>query len=688
MSQTKEKSNSSRYEQKFCLSELYSLDDLNKLLKIFPELTNLNQSTFISNFSPNRKLKKKSFSNKDESINFQEKINKFLFFKIFLSKLKIFFEVSESFIISKTLNILISEIENIEKYFFLSSSFSKSKTRNELKNEKEYKSPKKIGKIQQLNYKNISSNPSKMNKNKRLNNNYFNLIKTLSNPFDINSNLKKKVYFRVLDHEFHKENKTEIDSYSSKNNENKNIKKININLNETERTIKNINLSLSEIKQNEFNKTNGKQKTFLEQGLKISTESNINTHPNNLSHDIDKNNSYNKTKSNTISNKSDLYNNSNNLYINIYGQKKNINSSEMASLSIQSKASTELKINKRNYSNNNYSNFDISLLSNIESDDFDIFELEQKASKKILSLIGYYIFNRFGFHNIIKYSKFENWCKKITEGYNRKNPYHTDLHAADITQTCLIFFKIGKVNEACKLSHLSKCSLFLSCICHDFKHPGVSNDFLKETKDILAIKYNDYSILENMHISEAFKLTIDYENCDIFSEMNSDDYKQMRKEMISCVLYTDIIRHKETIYFMETLAHNKNNNNDKKKENEIHQHYMNLLIHAADISNPTNKYDIYIKWANLIVEEFFQQGDKEKKLGIKCTYDRQTMTSYQNQLEFMNLIGIEFYTLFVSVFPKLKYLLENLNNNKNEVLKLQEKEKENENKKINDKNKI
>jgi hypothetical protein len=99
----------------------------------------------------------------------------------------------------------------------------------------------------------------------------------------------------------------------------------------------------------------------------------------------------------------------------------------MASLSIQSKASTELKLNQRNYSNNNYSNFDISLLSNIESDDFDIFELEQKASKKILSLIGYYIFNRFGFHNIIKYSKFENWCKKITEGYNRKNPYHTDF---------------------------------------------------------------------------------------------------------------------------------------------------------------------------------------------------------------------------------------------------------------------
>ena len=99
---------------------------------------------------------------------------------------------------------------------------------------------------------------------------------------------------------------------------------------------------------------------------------------------------------------------------------------------------------------------------------------------------------------------------------------------------------------------------------------------------------------------------------------------------------------------------------------------MGLLIHAADISNPTNKYDIYKKWADLVVEELFQQGDKEKELGIKCTFDRKTMTSYQNQLAFINNIELEFYTLFVIIFPKLKYLLENLNNNKNEVLKHQE----------------
>ena len=46
----------------------------------------------------------------------------------------------------------------------------------------------------------------------------------------------------------------------------------------------------------------------------------------------------------------------------------------------------------------------------------------------------------------MNYSMFQNWCRKIAEGYGRKNPYHTDLHAGDVTQTCFVFFKVGKEN--------------------------------------------------------------------------------------------------------------------------------------------------------------------------------------------------------------------------------------------------
>ena len=74
---------------------------------------------------------------------------------------------------------------------------------------------------------------------------------------------------------------------------------------------------------------------------------------------------------------------------------------------------------------------------------------------------------------------------------------------------------------------------------------------------------------------------------------------------------------------------------------------MNLLIHSADISNPTKKFQIYWKWAEIVVEEFLQQGDKEKELGLKCSFDRDNVTISQNQLGFIDYIEIPFFTLFV-----------------------------------------
>ena len=684
MSQIQDKNN--KYEIKFCLSELYSLNDQKKIFKIIPELLNLFLSTSNLSLSHNKFITSPNDYSENITIptsNWQIKIDKFSFFKIILTKLKSYFEVNESYIIVKTISFLINEIEIIEKIFTLNKYHSKSKSKNsqksEIKNEKENKSSIKYEKIKKINTKYNTNNQVKTNQNNGLNNPYFNLLKNLTiNPYDINSNNRKKVYFKEI----------EVNQNYTKVNENK-VKKINIDLNQTERKIRNNNLSLSDFKKFEYHKMIEKQKNSSDLGLKIYIDSNNKAQPHNFSTNLEvNNNNFEQNKKDyikNINNKRDLFNNNNNLYINIYEQKKNNeNIPESISFNIKPHLNDEMKLKKDNNITNN-NNLNISLLNNIENQNFDIFELDKKTSKNSLILIGCYIFNRYGFNNIMNYSMFQNWCHKIAVGYGRKNPYHTDLHAGDVTQSCFVFFKIGKINEFCKLNQLSKCALFLSCICHDYKHPGLNNNFLKDSKNILAIKYNDNSILENMHISETFKLTIDYPNCDIFLGMNSDNYKIMRKEMISCVLCTDMINHRKAIDFMGELINNRKNttNNSKNEEKDIHQEYMNLLIHSADISNPTKKFDIYWKWAELVVEEFFQQGDKEKELGLKCTFDRDITTIYQNQLGFINNISIPFYSLFVSNFPKLKFLMDNINNNKNEINSLQEKNKEKEIKKLN-----
>jgi len=163
---------------------------------------------------------------------------------------------------------------------------------------------------------------------------------------------------------------------------------------------------------------------------------------------------------------------------------------------------------------------------NINDKDFDIFEFDKKVGKEnTLSLIGNYIFKYFSFEEILNQTKYKNWCQKISEGYNRNNSYHTHLHAADIVHTSFIYFKEGLINEIIKLDKSSICALFLSCICHDYKHPGLNNNYLMETNNSIAIRYNDISILENMHISETFKLILSDKNYNIFDNLEKQKYK-------------------------------------------------------------------------------------------------------------------------------------------------------------------
>ena len=194
----------------------------------------------------------------------------------------------------------------------------------------------------------------------------------------------------------------------------------------------------------------------------------------------------------------------------------------------------------------------------IESKEFDVFEFDNRVGKEnTLLLIGNYIFVKYSFSTIINEDKFNNWCRKIALGYTRRNPYHSDLHAADVAQTCFIYMQYGQVNDIVKFNKVSLCSLFLSCICHDYKHPGVNNDFLKETKNELAIRYNDLSILENMHISETFKLINQNNDCNIFSGVDSNTYKEIRQKMIACVLSTDMTDHSNHITFMKNIIERK-----------------------------------------------------------------------------------------------------------------------------------
>lgn len=138
-----------------------------------------------------------------------------------------------------------------------------------------------------------------------------------------------------------------------------------------------------------------------------------------------------------------------------------------------------------------YINFSEDTISSIEDQTFDIFKLESEVGEEnILSTVSTYIFTTMGFYSMIRYDKFEAFIQAIARGYMRSNPYHNDLHAADVLQTSLVYIKKGKIKEKLLLTDIDVCALLISTIIHDFKHPGVTNLFLINTANPIAIKYN------------------------------------------------------------------------------------------------------------------------------------------------------------------------------------------------------
>lgn len=78
-----------------------------------------------------------------------------------------------------------------------------------------------------------------------------------------------------------------------------------------------------------------------------------------------------------------------------------------------------------------------------------------------------------------------------------------------------------------------------------------------------------------------------------------------------------------------------------------------LCLHAADISNPFKPFPICRAWAYLVLEEFFQQGDKEKAMGltVQLLNDREKVKTAQSQIGFIEFVVCPLYYAFANIMP-------------------------------------
>ena len=94
---------------------------------------------------------------------------------------------------------------------------------------------------------------------------------------------------------------------------------------------------------------------------------------------------------------------------------------------------------------------------------------------------------------------------------------------------------------------------------HDVAHPGYNNLFEIKTYSPLAVRYNDASVLENMHASCAFEITLGDESCNWFELLAGHDapvniQEYARRMIIAMVLATDMTKHTKQVEDLKHLA--------------------------------------------------------------------------------------------------------------------------------------
>ncbi|XP_036700388.1 high affinity cAMP-specific and IBMX-insensitive 3',5'-cyclic phosphodiesterase 8A isoform X4 [Balaenoptera musculus] len=318
-------------------------------------------------------------------------------------------------------------------------------------------------------------------------------------------------------------------------------------------------------------------------------------------------------------------------------------------------------------------------LENEESWDFDIFELEAATHKRPLIYLGLKIFARFGVCEVLKCSEttLRSWMQIIEANYHASNPYHNSTHSADVLHATAYFLCKERIKQT--LDPLDEVTTLIAATVHDLDHPGRTNSFLCNAGSELAILYNDTAVLERHHAALAFQLTTGDDKCNIFKNMERNDYRTLRQSIIDMVLATEMTKHFEHVNkFVNSInkplaALEEDGETDKNQEAIITMPrtpdnrclIKRMLIKCADVSNPCRPLEQCIEWAARISEEYFSQTDEEKRQDLPVVmpvFDRNTCSIPKSQISFIDYFITDMFAAW-DAFVDLPELMQHLDNN-------------------------
>jgi hypothetical protein len=309
---------------------------------------------------------------------------------------------------------------------------------------------------------------------------------------------------------------------------------------------------------------------------------------------------------------------------------------------------------------------------------------------------------------------------EISQNYY-DNPYHSYYHAVDVT--AMVYYMLFDMHSIKYLTLLDLASLLIASLGHDLGHPALNNVYQVNAKTDLALRYQNQSVLENNSIAVLTDIMTRQSCLRNLKEPFLNEFLTSVRELILATdmqyhfdlldRFSDLVEALPTIddncgnsancVELEctipatlapvstgqehpckgTITRNRSSSLSVLPDKEIltkqqRQVIVNVLLHAADISNTVRPWQNAKAWSELVVHEFFRQGDKEKQLCLPISPNMNREQSNQPQISigFGDLVAEPFFTVLHEMYPAMATFLENIRTNRKHWENLLAKEDE------------